>query len=131
MICVIGIDGTGLREVTPSSLVAVRPRWSPDGSKLLFGTPDTVGKTVDRNVYTVNADGTGLRALTSETQPDVAEGPAWSPDGTMIVFDQFHAGDNFFALVVMHADGSDPIVIWHPTPRTNNFPAGATWGTAP
>jgi Tol biopolymer transport system component len=120
-----------LHEVTPASRDAVRPRWSPDGSKLLFGNPDTASPAVGQNVYVVNADGSGLHALTHETEPNTAGAPDWSPDGTMIVFDQFHDGSHFVALVVMHSDGSDPIVIWHPTPYTNNFPVNAAWGTAP
>lgn len=130
-IYVIGVDGTGLREVTPSSLDLSRARWSPDGTKLLFGNPDTASPAIGRNVYVANADGSGLHAITSETEPNFAEGPAWSPDGTMIVFDRYHAGDAFIAFVVMHSDGSDPILVWHPPTATNNFPATATWGTAP
>ena len=130
-IYVIGIDGTGLRQMTPSSLDAVNPRWSPDGSKVLFGNPDTASAVVGRNIYVVNVDGTGLHELTSETEPNSAELPTWSPDGTMIVFDRYHEGDNYVALVVMHSDGSNPIEIWHPTPHTNYFPVSATWGTAP
>lgn len=130
-IYIVGVNGTGLRQVTPTSRDAARPRWSPDGSKLLFGTPDTDHAASDRNVYVVKSDGTGLTALTQESDPSSAGNPAWSPDGTMIVFDQFQDGTHFVALVVMHADGSDPIVIWHPTPYTNNFPTGPDWGTAP
>lgn len=130
-IYVIGIDGTGLRELTPPSLDLARPRWSPDGSKLLISNPDDAIPAVGRNVYVVNADGSGVHALTNEIEPNFAEWPAWSPDGTLIIFDQYHAGDNFVALAVMKADGSDPTVIWHPTVSTNNFPVTATWGIAP
>jgi Tol biopolymer transport system component len=130
-IYIVGIDGKGLRQVTPPFLDAARPRWSPDGSKLLFGNPDTDHAASSRNVYVVNSDGSGLMALTHESAPDYAEAPAWSPDGTMIVFDRFHNGTQFVALVVMHADGSRPMVIWHPTPGTDIFPRGAAWGTAP
>jgi Tol biopolymer transport system component len=130
-IYIIGTDGKGLREVTRASLDAARPRWSPDGSTLLFGNPDTASPAVGQNVYVVNADGTELHQLTNETEPNSAGAPAWAPDGTMIVFNQFQDGTHFVALVVMHRDGSDPIVIWHPTPYTNNFPVNATWGTAP
>jgi hypothetical protein len=49
----------------------------------------------------------------------------------MIIFDQFQDGTSFVGLVVMRADGSHPVVIWHPTPRTDVFPSGPVWGTAP
>ncbi len=130
-IYIVGIDGMGLRKVTPTSADAWRPRWSPDGSKLLFGAPDSDTAPSDRNVYVVNSDGSGLTALTHESDPSWAEDPAWSPDGTMIAFLQFQDGTHFVGLVIMQADGSHPVVIWHPTPLTNIFPRGPVWGTAP
>jgi Tol biopolymer transport system component len=129
VIYIVGVNGAGLRQVTPTSLNAAGAHWSPDGSKLLFGTPDTPSRG-GRNVYVVNVDGSGVHALTSETGQSYAEAPRWSPDGTMIVFDQFQDGDYFVALVVMHADGSNPVVIWHPTPHADVFPTGPAWGTA-
>ena len=54
--------------------------WSPDGARVLFET--------DRNgnldLYTVRADGSDLRRLT--THPYQDEQPHWSPDGRWIVF---------------------------------------------
>ncbi len=131
-IYIVGIDGTGLRQVTPTTFLdATRPQWSPDGSRLLFGTPESDHTASGRDIYVVNSDGSGLTALTHEYDTDWAQNPAWSPDGTMIVFDQFQDGTNFVGLVVMRADGSHPVVIWHPTPRTDVFPWGSAWGTAP
>ncbi|MFI5285148.1 MAG: TolB family protein [Candidatus Dormibacteria bacterium] len=128
----VGIDGTGLRQVTPTTFLdATRPHWSPDGSRLLFGTPESDHTASGRNVYVVNSDGSGLIALTHEYDPDWVENPSWSPDGTMIVFDQYQDGTHFVGLVVMRADGSHPTVIWHPTPSTDVFPRGPVWGTAP
>ena len=129
-IFVVGVDGKGVRQVTPAPYVnAARPHWSPDGSKLLFGTP---GAALDgRNIYVVNADGSGLTPLTHLYGTSDAENPGWSPDGTMIVFDQYQEGIQFRGLVVMRADGSYPVVIWHPTPYTDVFPVGPAWGTAP
>jgi Tol biopolymer transport system component len=127
-IYVVGIDGSGLRQVVPEALDAAGPSFSPDGSQILFSNLDSVKPS---NVYVVNADGSGVRKLTNEASSDGAGGAAWSPDGTLIVFINYHAGDNFFSLTVMGADGTAPTVIWHPTPKTDNFPEGPTWGTAP
>ena len=125
---IVKVDGTGLRQI-PTGLVHVNcPSFSPDGNKILFDSPAQDGA---QNIYVIGADGKGLKALTSETKPDEASNPAWSPDGTKIVFTQFHGGDDFVGLVVMNADGSDPIVTWHPTPKTDNFPDWPSWGTAP
>lgn len=48
------------------------PSWSPDGKRIAFihGLGDA------RNVYIMNADGTGRRPLVHDDQPDAA--PAWS-----------------------------------------------------
>lgn len=131
-IYVVGIDGRGLRQVTPAWLDAAGPRWSPDGSKLLFGTPGSeAGVASGRNVYVVKSDGSGLAELTHVYEPDEVFSPAWSPDGKMIVFEQGLAGVHFVALVVMHADGSHQMVIWHPTPHLDIFPGSVAWGTLP
>jgi TolB protein len=60
--------------------------WSPDGRKIAFvrvservGTP-----RANRDVYVVNADGSGLRRLT--THPEYDGDPAWSYDGRRIAF---------------------------------------------
>ncbi len=132
-IYIVAIDGSGLRQVTPASLLASRPQWSPDGSKILFGNSDTASADVGQNVHVVNVDGSGLVALTSETSPDRAADPTWSPDGSMIGFTRYRAelADHYVAIVVMHADGSKPIEIWHPAPNTDNFPGALAWGSAP
>ena len=72
----------------------------------------------------------GILALTHVCYPGFAGSPAWSPDGTMIVYDVY-TGPYSIQLAVMHADGSNPIVIWHQAPSTNFFAASAAWGTAP
>jgi Tol biopolymer transport system component len=133
-IYIVGVDGKGLRQVTPTTFLdAARPHWSPDGSKLLFGAPGqfVVTSLDGNNVYVVNVDGSELTELTHFVGNDYAENPAWSPDGTMIVFDQFVDGTHFVALVVMRADGSLPTVIWHPTPKLDVTPQVPAWGTAP
>ncbi len=56
------------------------PSWSPDGSQLVFS--GSSGGITD--LYTVNADGTGLRRLTNDRYGDLQ--PQWSPDGRTIAF---------------------------------------------
>lgn len=77
-----------------------RPRYSPDGSKIVFesfrhGQPE---------IYVMNSDGSGQTRLTNDTAYDTA--PAWSPDGLKILFTSLRDGDT--ALYVMNADGSNP-----------------------
>jgi TolB protein len=60
---VIAPDGTGERQVTrpPKGTIDDQPDWSPDGRQLVFTRCPTDGLC---RVMLVNADGSGLRALT-------------------------------------------------------------------
>ena len=75
-------DGSGQRKVLDS---AFQPRWSPDGSKLLFQRYDSNLATL--GVYVARSDGTGVRQLVRATLwgSDRAP-PAWSPSGRMVVY---------------------------------------------
>jgi subtilisin family serine protease len=72
--------------------------WSPDGTQLLVSTGQ---------IYTVNADGTGLRRLTSAGRNFF---PAWSPDGEWIAFDSNYTLP-LDAIWIMRSDGSERQVI--------------------
>lgn len=71
-------NGTGLRRIPapdcgglnadPAGVGCFNPTWSPDGTKIVFG------RQVDshpRDIYTVNADGSGLFRVTNT--PDIEE----------------------------------------------------------
>ena len=68
-------DGSDLREIKvqpastcgganadPGAKGCLEPHWSPDGTKIVFAR----GKSLDAdgNIYTINADGTGLTQIT-------------------------------------------------------------------
>src|SRR5215208_3831615 len=57
------------------------------------------GKTYD--IYTMNADGSGVTRLTNDPARDIQ--PAWSPDGTKIAFVSIRDGNT--EVYVMNADG--------------------------
>lgn len=71
-IWVVHSDGTGLRQIPvpgcgglgsdPASIGCFNPSWSPDGQKILFGRQPGQGQ---RDLYTVNADGSGLFRVTN------------------------------------------------------------------
>jgi Tol biopolymer transport system component len=81
---VVQSDGSGLRELhlegqpacglpiaDPTSQSCFNPRWSPDGTKIVFSIfSDATGE----NVYTANADGTGV---TQVTHGGDDEAPDW------------------------------------------------------
>jgi Tol biopolymer transport system component len=80
--------GHGRREVVPASRIAdvpFEPSWSPDASRIVFAVvreEPAGGENVHEfhEVWTVGADGSGLRKLGS------GGSPAWSPDGAHIAF---------------------------------------------
>lgn len=67
------------------------PRWSPDGSRIVFASnrahyegPSPEQGTPDIDLWVMNADGSGRRRLTND--PANEQNPSWAPDGRSIVF---------------------------------------------
>jgi Tol biopolymer transport system component len=110
---VVNADGTGKRRLTGPVMVDLGlPSWAPDGRKIAF--------TGGSGLYTVHADGTGLRKL--------AHGPAGTsvPTGRRILFlskrdDPAHRASDLF---VMNADGSGQRNLTH-TPGVSEL--GPSW----
>jgi Tol biopolymer transport system component len=81
-ICRVRPDGSRRRCLTKR--FGEQPNWSPHGTRLAFQrlVRDRRGQQ-HWGVYTMRADGTGLRRLNSHGE---AMNPAWSPDGKWIAF---------------------------------------------
>lgn len=77
------------------------PQWSPDGLRIAFtsGAPPPTGS---RDIYAMNANGSGKVNLTNNPADD--EAPLWSPDGSRILFLSNRDGDD--DIYTMNADGS-------------------------
>ncbi len=84
-------DAAGGRQRQVADLPGINfwPRWSPDGRQIVFTSINREAHTL--TLYIVNADGTGLRAITDSTMRP--ETPAWSPDGRWIAFQMNRAGN--------------------------------------
>ena len=129
---VINADGSNDRRVSPDTYNSIdtEPTWSPDGSQIAFASTRPLNDSW--HIWVMNADGSGLRQLTSE----FSTGPAWSPDGTRIAY--LSAGDG---IAVVNVDGSDEHRItfpptgysddrpsWSPDSSQLAFPRRLTYG---
>ncbi len=97
-------DGSDRKKI---NIGGSEPSWSPDGTRIAF-TSNLAGH---RNIYTINANGDGLKQLTNNYARD--KFPRWSPDGSKIVF--VSERDNNSEIYIMNSDGSNQInVTYHP-----------------
>ena len=80
----VDADGSGQRKVLDN---AFQPRWSPDGSKLLFQRYEANSDLATMGVYLAQSDGTGVRQLVRATLWGSPRAPpAWSPTGRTILY---------------------------------------------
>ena len=86
----VNLDGSGLRNLTQFSSVNVYVQdavISADGGMIAFaGNGGSTDASAPLRIFTIKADGTGLRQLTSET--DYAYNPSLSGDGSLVAFVQ-------------------------------------------
>ena len=102
---VMSADGTNPRQLTSFGCGgwATMPAWSADGSKLAFVAQ--VGPGI-LQLYTIGADGAGLRRLTNGD--GYVWKPTWAPDGTRIAYTQMDVTGSIAQIAVINADGTNP-----------------------
>ncbi|MBU3062937.1 hypothetical protein KO481_15565 [Nocardia sp. NEAU-G5] len=98
-------DGTGQRQLLADSFFNSEPVFTPDGTGIVF-TSNRGGKN-QSEIYAMNADGSHIRPLTSDSTGH----PSFSELGSTIVFTRFtrdsasRAGAEVWE---MNSDGSNP-----------------------
>ena len=126
---VVDADGRNLRRISPASLPGRFPEWSPDGSRIVFtsyvtekvGPAENPGSKVTQDIYTVGADGTDLRQLTSD---GISSFPAWTADGRI----WFERNGQLW---VMGADGSNATQLYFALPPDEGWKPDRGWALRP
>jgi len=98
---VVKTDGSNLTRIgtAPNSGA---PAFSPDGTTIAFSSDKNGNSIYDRDIYTVQIDGSGEQRLTTASGDDFD--PTWSPDGTRIAFRSERGTPGIYT---MKADGTD------------------------
>ncbi|MEX2108032.1 MAG: hypothetical protein WD827_04005 [Solirubrobacterales bacterium] len=81
------------------------PSFSADGRKIVFSgnrTPPAPSNGV--HIYVMNADGSGVTALTSDASFD--RNPSFSPSGQQVVFDRSTLADSKPQIFIVNVDGT-------------------------
>ena len=111
----IGADGSGGHRLV-RGISDFGPTWSPEGSLIAF-TRELPHYVVA--VYTVRADGTGLRRISVSAGGESSDEPAWSADGSALLYIRaryFESGDTDVFMTKPGARAGRPL--------THPFPAG-------
>lgn len=133
-IWVMNIDGTGLTPLTQNTLPgldSVTPSFDSLSAKITFSSKMDVAAAWDvlssssSNIFEMNADGTGLTALTTNTLSYLDSwNPVYSPDSVNIAFSSYTSTggamnnqNTFSANIVTVPSGGGALTFW--TTNTN------------
>jgi C1A family cysteine protease/dipeptidyl aminopeptidase/acylaminoacyl peptidase len=117
---IMNSDGTNPTRITNSATWDYQPTWSPDGTKITF-TASNWHSGPNWRIYVMNADGSSLRLLTTNTDE---EHPSWSPDGTRIAFSS-PSLLNAAKIYCINTDGTNQISLTN----NNTSEFHPEWGT--
>ena len=96
---VVDATGNNPHKLTDSTSDNINPSWSPTAKQIAWAST----RSGAVNIYVMNADGSGQRALTTDKRRSSAS-PTWSPNGKLIAFETNREGT--WQIYVMNADGS-------------------------
>ena len=90
-IYVMNDDGSHVRRITHTPLWDTMPRWSPDGSRIVFERDVRSARGQQFDIFVMDANGHNERRLTDHPRNDTF--PTWSPDGQHIAFSSHRDGN--------------------------------------
>jgi Tol biopolymer transport system component len=99
--------------------------WSPDGTRFAVVHDEGPAR---RDIYVLNADGSGLRQISDALGTEQFDAPDWSPDGTQLVFLSNLDGGEDLDIYTSNADGSNPVRLLN-SDSIERFPAWSPDGT--
>ncbi|MFY1111338.1 MAG: PGF-pre-PGF domain-containing protein [Methanosarcinaceae archaeon] len=105
-------DGSGRTQLTANGIYSRHPRFSPDGSRIVFSSSEPLQSD---NIWVMDENGDNKVQLTTSPARDTC--PVWSPDGTKIAFCSDRDGYNniwVMDLGEIESDGADLTItdIW-------------------
>ncbi len=107
-------DGSESINITMHTAADDDPAWSPDGSRIAFGSTRENGQS---DIFIMNVDGTNITRLT--TDPAADTDPSFCENGTKITFRSQRDGNS--EIYIMDLDGSNQIRLTA-DPETDNEP---------
>jgi WD40-like Beta Propeller Repeat len=114
-ITVFNADGNSpLKKLTTAPAPDSFGAWSPDSSVIAF----TAERDGQREIYRMNADGSGQKRLTNSG----GEQPSWSPDGQTLAFVILSKSGGENGLWLMAPDGTNPRKIF-----SKGYFSSASW----
>ena len=119
----VPMEGGTATRILPGIMFDSQPRFSPDGSKIVF-LSDRSG---DENIWIANRDGSVPRAITKGKSTRYWS-PEWTPDGKYIIVSRSGVPPGGTQLWLYHVDGGSGVNLTGSEERRQLNPLGAAFG---
>lgn len=125
-IYVMDIESKEIKQITSGAWDDANPRWSPDGSQILFDSNRSENADSNRNkdLFVIHASGGEPKKLTTNEGPD--DSAEWSPDGKWIAYlTRLHPELIYYdttLLAIIPASGGEPKLLTKSLDRNVDSP---------